>query len=491
MTTKVSIKPKIMELQSTNEIYMTMNIAILSNDVNYNSARFTDDFINGVVENKERYIGIPFLASREKLEDGEYDNLSHELNLDSGKLETDQIGSFVDFWKEEIDGATCLMGQIRIFKRFPEVCSAIKELYADDVLETSCEVLVSSYADMSDDGIRSIHYNDGDNALIGSAVVTTGAERRAKPTMLVAEAYKKDMISIQKGEKELPKTKDKVEVANKGVKVKYSGSLETSSLTFYQIEEKVYNLLNPVDIENGGRDYNYFIYEIFNDKIIVGEWDTGDLIEAKYSVDGEDLMLNPKEDWVIGAMQFVPNYINIDSIRKDNEVQATELAALKEELEKIKGEKETMSKQLEEKDLELNEDIEQVKVDLDKANELVVSEQEAKQKLEEQIAELSEQIEDLKVYKENFEKAEQEKKQAELSEKYAKLFDEETFQSEEIQAAIEACDVTTLNSKVVEVMAAKRLEETDEEPAVEIAATASKQYVPSVKDRNYWASAQK
>lgn len=71
---------------------MTMKLAILSTDVNANKAQFTDDFIDNVIENQEKYVGIPFLASKEKLENGDFDNLTHELNYDTGKLETDQIG---------------------------------------------------------------------------------------------------------------------------------------------------------------------------------------------------------------------------------------------------------------------------------------------------------------------------------------------------------------------------------------------------------------
>lgn len=493
MTEKVSVKPKILELQSTNDVYMTMKLAILSTDVNANKAQFTDDFIDNVIENQEKYVGIPFLASKEKLENGDFDNLTHELNYDTGKLETDQIGSFVNFWKDEIDGATCLMGEVRIFKRFPEVCASIKELYADGLLETSCEVLVSSYAEISDDGVRSIHYNDGKNALIGSAIVTTGAEKRAKPTLLVAEAYKKDIEAIKKGDDTVPQSKNKksndnIEVFNKGIDIKYHGTFELSGLKIHELEQKIFNLVNPVDTENGGRDYNYWIRELYTDSVIFeSEKNWNELYKAKYTVDGETVTLANESDWIKGSYGFIPETVELNSI-------ITELSELKTKLNDVKGEKETMSKELEAKVAELQQTIDKLESDLEKSNGLVVSEQEEKQKLEEQVTELNGKVEELKTYKENFEKAEKEKQQKELSEKYVKLFDEETFKSEDVQKAIEACDVSTLNSKFVEVMAKKAEKQQElankqkDDTEIEISAAGEKDLVEVVKDSSYWAS---
>ena len=59
MTDKIKLTPKILELQESNDIYMTMKMIILSNQVNYNNAQFTDDFIQGVINDKDKYVGIP------------------------------------------------------------------------------------------------------------------------------------------------------------------------------------------------------------------------------------------------------------------------------------------------------------------------------------------------------------------------------------------------------------------------------------------------
>lgn len=475
MSEKLSIKPKILELQNSNDIYMTLNICILSNDVNYNKAQFTDDFIDGVIANKETYIGIPFVVNRSKLESGDYDNLNHELH--NGELKTDQIGSFVDFWKEEIDGANCLMGSIRVFKRFPNTCNAIMELYENGELETSCEVLVREYQEITDDGIRKIHYNDGKNVLIGSCLVSDPAERRAKATLLIAEAHKKDLA--MGGEK-----MDKKELFNKGHEIKYH--IEKSEMSIDNIRDKIYNLLNPVDPETEERKYRYFIREMFQTYVIIEDWNESDkLYKVNYTVEDEKVSLAPESEWIQVEITYQPVNMDLNSLVSEKDAEINELnnklSQLKEELEKMSEQNKDLTQEYEAKIAEL-----QAKVD--DLNALVVTEQEAKTALEEKIKELNAQIEELKPYKENFEKAEKEKQMAELSAKYSKLLSEETFKSERVQKAIEELNVAELNSVVVEEVAKQKVE-TASKKSDEVVVVASQQEDLLPKNKHeYWAS---
>jgi hypothetical protein len=474
LSEKLSIKPKILELQNSNDIYMTLNICILSNDVNYNKAQFTDDFIDGVIANKETYIGLPFVVNRSKLESGDYDNLNHELV--NGELKTDQIGSFVDFWKEEIDGANCLMGSIRVFKRFPNTCNAIMELYQNGELETSCEVLVREYQEITDDGVRKIHYNDGKNVLIGSCLVSDPAERRAKATLLIAEAHKKDLA--MGGEK-----MDKKELFNKGREIKYR--IEKSEMSIDDIRDQIYNLLNPVDPETEERQYNFFIVEMYQTYVIVGDWNTDALYRVNYTVDNGQVSIDDPSNWVQVEITYQPVGVNLNSLVSDKETEINELnnklSQLKEELEKMSEQNKDLTKEYEEKIAEL-----QAKVD--ELNALVVAEQEAKTALEEQIKELNAQIEELKPYKENFEKAEKEKQMAELSAKYSKLLSEDVFKSERVQKAIEELNVAELNSVVVEEVAKQKVE-TASKKSDEVVVVASQQEDLLPKNKHeYWAS---
>lgn len=483
MSNRETVTPKIIELNNTNDIYMTMNIAILSEDVNLNNAQFTSDFIEGVVENKEKYVGLPFLVNREKIENGELDNLTHELDTATGELKTDQIGSFVDFWKEEIDGANCLMGSIRIFKRFSETCSAIVSLVEENALETSCEVLVKDYLEITETGVRKIHYNNGNNTLIGSAIVTHGAEVRAKPTLLIAEAYKKDIESSQQGGEIVEKE------YNNGIKVEYFGEIETSSLKFDEIEKSIYNSINPVDVENGGRDYNYWIHTLYHDKVILEDAKSYKLYAAGYKIINDTVIVDKQEDWVKGSFQFVSEGVSVNELMEQNSEKIKEL---QRELTELKEEKETMSKKQEATVEELNEKIESLEkktADLEEKNkqleETIVSQKEKLVKFEEIEKELNEQIDDLTKYKEQVEKAERETKMAELNEKYSKLLSEETFKSQEVSEAIENLDEAKLNSIVVAEIA-KEVEEPKEK--VEIAASTQEDLVTTVKDSSYWSS---
>lgn len=477
MSYRLSIKPKILELNNSNDIYMTLNICILSNDVNYNKAQFTDDFIDGVIANKEMYIGIPFVVNRSKLENGDYDNLSHELH--NGELKTDQIGSFVDFWKEEIDGANCLMGSIRVFKRFANTCNAIIELYEKGELETSCEVLVREYLEVTDDGVRKIHYNDGKNTLIASCIVADPAEKRAKATLLIAEAHKKDLDEQMGGEK-----MDKKELFNKGHEIKYH--IEKSELSLDDIRDQIYNLLNPVDPETEERKYRYFIQEMFQTYVIIGDWNESDkFYKVNYTVEDEKVSLAPESEWIQVEITYQPVNTDLNSLVSEKE---KEISELNNKLSQSKEELQTMSDQNKELVQKYETKIAELQTKVDDLNALVVAEQEAKTALEEQIKELNAQIEELKPYKENFEKAEKEKQMAELSAKYSKLLSEDTFKSERVQKAIEELNVTELNSVVVEEIAKQKIETASKKSDdVTIVVSEQEDLLPKNK-HEYWAA---
>lgn len=448
MQERFTITPKIIELNSeSNDIFMTMDICTLSNDVNYNDAKFTDDFIEGVITNKETYIGIPFLVSRSKLENGLYSNLTHEF--DGEKLNTDAIGSFIDFWSETIDDALCLMGRIKIYKRFENTCNAIIELYNSGLLETSCEVLVSAFESVND-GVRAIHYNDGKNPLIGSAIVTNGAEKRAKATLLIAQAHEKDLL--EGGEKLNNGTQ--TEVFNKGIKINYHGNFETFAIKLNEIESQIYNLLNPIDPKSNNRKYNYYIMDIYNEYVIVEDWnDYRILYKISYRIENDMVVLDSQDDWVSGYSGFIPDGVTIDDLLAERERLTTELASVneknKEDLVKMEKELQEQLTKLQEKfnDLEVaNKDL---STKVDELNEIIISQKKELDAKEEMETELNSQIADLTKFKEEVELAKKEAMKKELSEHYSQLISKEVFETEEVKYAIEACDKSKLNEFVV------------------------------------------
>jgi cell division protein FtsB len=444
----LQVKTKVTEIhQESNDIYMTLTMCILTNQVNLNNARFTDDFIDGVIANKESYVGIPLVVNKTKLENGVYNTLGHEFDSNSGELKTEVIGSFYDFWKEtDDDGSTLLMGSVRVFKRFPAVCEALVELYESGDLEFSCEVLVYGYESV-EGKVRNIAYTyDGQvNSLFASAVVSNPAEVKSRAFTLVAEALEKD-LALKGGEIVADNT-PKTEVFNKGNKINFHGKIESSSLTFDEISNQIYNQLNPIDPKTGYRDYEYWISDIYNDYVIVEEWDDyNELYKIPYEVVNDTVVLAPEENWIKGTRGFIPDGVNIDSLLEavnnasiEMENKINELNAAHKEVLQVTEEQ---IKELQEKVDALNKQVEEL-------NSVVVSQKEEIVQLQNKEQELNQVIEDLKPYKEQVETAEKQAKKDALVGKFSKLLSEEVMKSEAVVNAIEALDEATLNSIVV------------------------------------------
>ncbi|MEQ6355246.1 hypothetical protein ABNX05_11510 [Lysinibacillus sp. M3] len=474
----LSIKPISLELNESNDIYMLLNIGILSNVANYNDAQFTDEFIEYIVSNKVTYIGLPLQVNKEKLENAEYDNLTHELV--NGKLMTDSIGSFVDFWTETIDDATVLMGSVKIWKRYPNTCSAILELYENGDLESSCEVMIKEYKEITEDGIRIIDHADGSNAFIGSAIVSNPAESRAKATLLVAEAYEKD-LSIENEEKGDVTVAEK-EVFNKGHKIQYKGKFETASLKYSEISNQIYNKLNPINAKTNGRQYNYYIHTIFNDHVIVEDWDDYEvLFKIPYSIENDEVIISPSDQWEQGKLGFIPdNTVELTNLLSEKEKELSdvqdELTQVKEELASLQNDETKEASDFKDKIKELNDTI--------------VTQAGTESELRNEIAELKSTVEELVQYKEKVEIAEKETEITELSNKYSKLLSEETFKSDDVQNAIQELNSEKLNEIVVnEVTKQKNEVEVASKQNDDVIVVASKQDDLIVKDkREFWAS---
>lgn len=481
----MKIQAKILEIADTNSIYMTMKTVMVSNQVNYNKAQFLDEFIYGVIENSEKYIGIPFQVNRVKLENGIYSSLTHELDTD-GNLKTDTIGSFVGFEKEEIDGANCLVGTTRIFKRYPKTCNAILDLYEDGLLETSVEVLVGKYEN-TEDGIRQIGYEN--NELIGHCLVTNGAEKLAKPSLLIAQALTEDL----KGGENV----DQKEF-NKGFEIKYQ--METASIKLSDIANSIYNLLNPINAKSNYREYNYYIKTIYNDYVIVEDWDDYETcFRIPYRIENDTVVLAEKDKWIQGTYGFIPNGVDIDALIAEKEQQLLELSnkidslkeSHKEELETMSKQTEVTVEELQAQLTELSSKNEELSAKVAELSDLVVSQKEEISSITEAKQELASKVEELTPFKEQVEKAEKDAKVAELSSKYSKLLSEETMKSERVQIAIAELNTVELAEIVVEEtlkekeLASKQVEVVEDN--VVVTASRNEDLLPT-SNRDKWYS---
>jgi hypothetical protein len=468
---KEKILASIIELHDSNDVYMTLDVLLITSRVNLNKARFTPDFIHEIVENKDFYIGLPLVCEKEKLEKGKYKQLGHALKKD-GTFKTEQIGSYVDYYEKEAeDGEWELFGTVRVFKRFKNVCEAIQELFEDKSLFFSVECYVGEYTKKSD-GTREIDVNK-ENKFFGDAIVSFPAEAKSTAQLLIAEALNNDL-----GGGELNKT---FEDFFKDTKLHF----ENCELDIYQVQKKVYQKCRD---QLGDKMYDYYSTDFGVSFMILQDYVNGDYYRVDYSVNSDDVTISE-------MYKVTKNYLPVDSglaagstdnktsnvedseCNKNSEINKEEenmtLAEVQAKLEtaelKIKDLENTVTEKdtvISEKDTKINELSEQVNT----LSETVVVK-------DNEIAELAKSKEELD--KINLEKAEVEKaeKKTALKDKYSKLLSEEVIALPEIAEAIENLDEAVLQAKVVE-SALEKAEATkvqkDEKPETKTMITASR-----------------
>lgn len=481
----ISLKSKNLELNSTsNDVYMELSMCILTDQPNLNNLKFNESYIKGVVANKDRFIGIPLVVNRTKLENGFFASLNHELDKHTSVLKTDTIGTFVDFREEtDAEGALKLMGDVRILKRYPTVCESIITLYESGDLEFSCEAMVYGYESIDDDtGIRNVDYEfEGKvNSLFGSCIVSEPAEVKSKPTLLVAQALEKDL-----GE-EIKMTKTDIGF-NKDIEISYHGKLELSSLKFSDVSNQIYNILNPINPRSNYRSYNYYIQEMYIDHVIVeDEDDYKVLFKINYKIENDIVILDDKENWIEGYKGFIPKGVNVEELIEAREKEESEAATITTELNARHKEE---TEKMEEEVKELNSKIEELDKQVKELNSALVGKQEEIQSLEESKKELNSKIEELEPYKSKVETAEKERQINELQSKYQKVLTEESMQSEEVVQAINELNSSKLDAIVVaQILSKSSKDEAEDQKEETVIVTASKQQdlIPqSAKERLY------
>lgn len=189
----------ISEIQQS-PMFMTVKAVICDTpEANLNGAKVTEAFVNEVVKNEKRYVGLPLYADVKALKSGSYNRLGHLYDVKTGEFHSTQIGSFYKFEKEAFENGYHLIGYCRIPKRNKKVSSAISELFTQGRLKFSFEVSVGEY-DENDDGTITIDASEN-NYLEGTAIVTYPACEDAVALELVAQRAD----AQEGGEQEMPK----------------------------------------------------------------------------------------------------------------------------------------------------------------------------------------------------------------------------------------------------------------------------------------------
>jgi len=203
---KITFASVISEIQQS-DVFMTVKARICeAPEANLNGARVTEAFIDEIVGNEARYVGLPLYADKKALIGGNYNRLGHLYDTKTGEFHSTQIGSFYKFEKQT-NGDTCyLVGYARIPKRNKKLSKAISELFADGALKFSFELSVGEYEELDDETIL-IDASEN-NYLEGTAIVTYPACEDAVALELVAQ--KAD--ETRKGDEEMAEVENKAEV---------------------------------------------------------------------------------------------------------------------------------------------------------------------------------------------------------------------------------------------------------------------------------------
>jgi len=182
MQKRIVANAVISELKKTNACLYVKGV-LFNLKTNLNGVRVTEAFMDEIVENKEKYLGIPLCADVKGLISGKA--IGHMYDAKKDEFKSQIIGSMIDFEKvDSEDGPQCVI-TYKVMKRYRAVCEALGSLFASGDLKFSFELLAGEYTE-EEDGTIVIDASES-NYLEGAAVVTFPACEEAVAMQLVAE----------------------------------------------------------------------------------------------------------------------------------------------------------------------------------------------------------------------------------------------------------------------------------------------------------------
>lgn len=221
----VTFASVISEIQQS-DLFMTVKTRILETPkANLNGCRVTEAFVDEIISDEERYVGLPLYADVRALRSGKYNRLGHLYDSRTGEFHSTQIGSFYQFEKEEFNDGSYLVGYARIPKRDASIRKAVSELFADGNLKFSFEISCGEYTEL-DDGTIEIDASEN-NFLEGTAIVTFPACEDAVALQFVAQRQADD---TERGEMEMEMAEKEI-VAEEAVETQVETAETTEQLT--------------------------------------------------------------------------------------------------------------------------------------------------------------------------------------------------------------------------------------------------------------------
>lgn len=177
-----------MPQQEHSDIFLLIEMRILSTRPNGNNEGVTEAFIDEIVTHPDKYACLPLYADVTNLLRGAYQHLGHMYDCDTNSFGTKQIGSITNLHRVNDEYGVSLIGQARIPKREEDVCNALMELYSRGILKFSFEIQYASDAAVEENGVLYVDANEM-NALTGVAVVSIPAYDESVALKLVAQQH--------------------------------------------------------------------------------------------------------------------------------------------------------------------------------------------------------------------------------------------------------------------------------------------------------------
>jgi hypothetical protein len=162
----------------SNPAYMVIDFVVCNDQINLNGERLLKE---GLELNAESLVDMPIQVDRYRLEKGLYSSLTHRAEKDG--LKTDSVGVITKVWLETDDNdVTTMYASAKIWKRYKATCEALEEMYAEDNLKFSWELVSKDWIN-AEDGTR----EHSDFYFMGHCIVSMPSYPIAKAQLLVAE----------------------------------------------------------------------------------------------------------------------------------------------------------------------------------------------------------------------------------------------------------------------------------------------------------------
>lgn len=115
--------------EKSNDIFLVIDMRMLSNRPNKNREGVTEAFIDEIVANQEFYSCLPLYSDVQRLKARDFRALGHMQNRVTGTFGTTQVGAMLNFRKVYDEYGISLIGEARIPKREQVICERVIELY--------------------------------------------------------------------------------------------------------------------------------------------------------------------------------------------------------------------------------------------------------------------------------------------------------------------------------------------------------------------------